>query len=364
MQTKVYHSDCEPNARFTTLLGKCKPHIEMVEYQQVGQFIGRQYFAASTVNYTAVTMKRSLELVGANGGVQIHAGGTNQPPSYDIFADIMNNHCIYAWRELTWNINVNLDSMWHEWATKTFGAAAAPAMVRFMRASEDACTWCWCPLGHGSATNSDFAGTIARREVLLRYTNRYYLPEFAAYLEPTVENIGRMAKQQADCMAKIAEMAAAFDEAKPHLTPDQVAEINTRFDWFRHFAICNTTLDLSLWRYRYLRALAAKETTDPKQMKELAAAWDTVEAEAPKLFQFDPAQKVSCYRVPLGQVERKPTLGNPHSLMHELYTQSLAFVEQSVGPDYLPKDWLRGPQPVMDVPTERLRPRNAAKQPV
>ena len=58
-----------------------------------------------------------------------------------------------------------------------------------------------------------------------------------------------------------------------------------RFDWFRHFAICNTTLDVSLWRFRYLRALAAKLTTDPKQMKELAAAYDLIEAEAPKLFQ-------------------------------------------------------------------------------
>ena len=61
----------------------------------------------------------------------------------------------------------------------------------------------------------------------------------------------------------------------------------TRFDWFRHFAICNTTLDVSLWRFRYLRALAAKLTTDPKQMKELAAAYDLIEAEAPKLFQYD-----------------------------------------------------------------------------
>jgi len=44
----------------------------------VRQFIGRQYFPASTVNYTAATMKEALELVGAQGGVQMHAGGTNQ----------------------------------------------------------------------------------------------------------------------------------------------------------------------------------------------------------------------------------------------------------------------------------------------
>ena len=311
MQTKVYHSDCEPNARFTTLLGKCKPHIEIVEYQQVGQLIGRQYFPASTVNYTAATMKRSLPLVGPNGGVEIYAGGTAQPASFDIFADIVNNHCVYFWHELSWNVNADLAGLWLEWATNIYGAAAAPAIVKFMRASEDACTWCWSPLGHGSSTNADFAGNIARREVLLRYTNRNYLPEYAAYLEPTKENIDRMVKQKDDCMKQLDEMEAALETAKPHLAPAQADELETRFDWFRHFATCNTTLDLSLWRFRYLRALAAKLTTDPEQMKELAAAYDLVEAEAPKLFKFDPSQKFSCYRVTMGELGRGPNLGNP-----------------------------------------------------
>jgi hypothetical protein len=356
MQTKVYHSDCEPNARFTTLLGKCKPHIEMVEYQQVGQFIGRQYFPASTVNYTAATMKKALDLVGANGGVQIHAGGTNQPESFDIFADILNSNCIYAWRELTWNINVDLATMWHEWAVSVYGEAAAPSMVRFLRASEDACTWCWCPLGHGSSTNADFAGNIARREVLLRYTNRYYLPEYAAYLEPTAENVHRMEKQKADCLAKIDEMKTALDAARPHLTEAHATEVTTRFEWFRHFAICNTTLDVSLWRFRYLRGLAAKLTTDPKQMQELAAAWDLIETEAPKLFQYDKAQKLSMYRVPLGELQRPPALGNPRSLMHDIYTESLRYVLESVGVEYLPQEWMRGTMPSMNVPTEQLNP--------
>lgn len=356
MQTKIYHSDCEPNARFTTLLGKCKPHIEMVEYQQSGQFIGRQYFPASTVNYTATTMKKALELVGAQGGVQISPGGESQPPQFDVFQDILNNDCIYAWRELTWNINVNLDTMWHEWAAQTFGEAAAPAMVKFVRASEDACTLCWCPLGHGSSTNGDFAGTIARREVLLRYTNRYYLPEYAAYLEPSLENVTKMEKQKADCLGKLDEMAAAFTVAKPHLSPEQSAEVELRLDWFRHFAICNTTLDVSLWRFRYLRGLAAKLTTDPKQMKELAAAYDLIEAEAPKLFQYDKAQKISMYRVPLGEISRPPALGNPRSLMHQLYTESLRCVLESVGADYLPQEWMRGAMPAMDVPASQANP--------
>jgi hypothetical protein len=351
MQTKVYHSDCEPNARFTTLLGKCAPHTEMVEYQQVGQFIGRQYFPASTVNYTATTMQRALKLVGATGGVQIDARGTSQPESFDLLADIVNGHCIYAWRELSWDVNADLGRMWLDWATAIYGAAAAPAIVTFMRASEDACTWCWSPLGHGSSTNADFAGNIARREVLLRYTNRNYLPEYAAYLEPTLENIDRIAKEKAGCRKRLDEMATALEVARPHLTAEQAAELTTRFDWFRHFALCNITLDESLWRFRYLRALAAKLTTDPQQMKELAVAYDLVEAEAQKLFQFDKAQKLSCYRVPLGEIGRAPALGNPRSLMHEIYSQSLAFVLESVGPDYIPAEWVRS-QPQMNVPTE------------
>jgi hypothetical protein len=222
-------------------------------------------------------------------------------------------------------------------------------MVKLVRASEDAATWCWCPLGHGSATNGDFAGTIARREVLLRYTNRYYLPEYAAYLEPTLENVTKMEKQKADCLGKLDEMAAAFAEAKPHLSPEQAAEVELRLAWFRHFAVCNTTLDVSLWRFRYLRGLAAKLTTDPKQMKELAEAYDIIEAEQPKLFQYDKAQKISMYRVPLGEIGRPPALGNPRSLMHEIYAQSLAFVQESVGVDYLPKEWIRGSAPRMNV---------------
>ena len=354
IQTKVYHSDCEPNGRFSTLLGHCAPHTEMVEYQMVGQFIGRQFFPASTVNYTAATMQRALKLIGPHGGVQIDPGGTSQLPSFDLVTDIVNGHCIYAWRELSWNVNVDINRMWLDWATAIYGLAAAPEIVKFMRASEDACTWCWSPLGHGSSTNADFAGSVARREVLLRYTNRYYLPEYAVYLEPTLENIDRMVKQQADCMKRLDEMASALASARPHLTEAQAAELTTRLDWFRHFAICNTTLDVSLWRFRYLRALAAKLTTDPKQMKELAVAYDLVEAEAQKLFQFDPAQKLSCYRMPLGEIGRAPNLGNPRSLMHDIYNQSLTFVLESVGPDYLPAEWIRS-HPQMNVPTETRR---------
>jgi len=340
MQTKIYHSDCEPNSRFSTLLGHCAPHTEIVEYQITGQTLGRHYFPTSTVEFTARTLLRSLGLVGEKGGVHIDAGATMQA-NYDVFSDILNNANLYAWRQLTWNVTANLDHVWLVWATSIYGASAAPAIRAFMRASEEALYLCFSPLGHGSSTNSDFADTIARRETLLRYTNRYYLPEYSVYLEPTLENIERLAKEKFTCLKHIDYMAVALDTARSHLTPVQAVELTTRLDWLRHFAICNVTLDLSLWRFRYLRALAANRTTDPAQMKEQCAAYDLIEAETSKLFAFEPALQFSCYKVPLGQLHTTPTLGDPRTLMHQLYDESLTLVLDSVGPDYLPAAWIR-----------------------
>ena len=47
------------------------------------------------------------------------------------------------------------------------------------------------------------------------------------------------------------------------------------------------------------------------------------------------------YRVLLGQTGRPPALGNPRSLMHDIYDQWLKFVLESVGPDYLPAEWVK-----------------------
>jgi len=115
------------------------------------------------------------------------------------------------------------------------------------------------------------------------------------------------------------------------------------------------TLDESLWRFRYLRAQAAMLTTDPAELKPLAEAWDRVEKHAPMLFRYDPAQTFTCYDVPLGKLIRKPDLGTPLPLMHEIYAQSLRFMEESVGPDYLPPDLIRT-QVSMNVPTEMEHP--------
>jgi len=355
IQTKVYHSDCEPDPRFSTLLGHCKPHPEIVEYQMVGQTIGRHYFPAATVAYTAWTMKKAHELIGADGGAEITPGGTNQS-NYDMYADLLNSVDIFAWRELTWNLNANVAQIYSDWAAQMYSPQAAPHMAKAMLLSEEAANLCWSPLGQGSSTNSDFANDIERRETLLRYTNRYYLPEYAKFLEPTKENIARIVAEKQKCLAGIDAMFAELEAAKPHLSEAQVAEIATRFDWFREFAICNTALDVSLWRFRYLRAQAAMLTTDPAEIKPLAEAFDAVTQHAPKLFHYDPAQKFTCYDVPLGQLRTKPNLGSPLRLMHEIYTKSLAFMEASVGPDYLPKEFIRA-EVEINIPTESERQR-------
>jgi len=64
IQTKVYYSDCQPDARFSPLLGQAKPHTEIAEYQIAGQTVGRFYFPASSVDYNAWTMSKAHELVG------------------------------------------------------------------------------------------------------------------------------------------------------------------------------------------------------------------------------------------------------------------------------------------------------------
>lgn len=340
LQTKVYHSDCEPDARMSTLIGTVAPHTEVVEYQVQGQFTGRFYFPASMVDYMVSTMKKSLELIGPDAGVEIGPGGTMQS-NYSVFDDILNSINVYAWRELSWNVNADVNEVWSDWALPIYGEKAAPHMTRALKLSEEVARKTFSPLGFGSSTNSDFAGNIARRETLLRYTNRYYLPDYAKFLEPTKDNITRVAQEKAECRAAIDEMFRELEQARPNLTKEQAAELSTRFDWLREFSLVNTTLDESLWRFRYLRAQAAMLTTDPEQMKYLAQAYDIVTEHQKRLFQFNPALKFSCYNTTLGQLRTHPALGNPVPLMKELYDKSKAFVEESTGPDYLPPEWRR-----------------------
>lgn len=340
IQTKVYNADCQPDPPFSPLIGQAKPHTEIAEYQISGQTIGRFYFPASTVDYDTWTMKKAHELVGTQGGVNVFPGGTHQS-NYSVFDDIANSINLYAWREVSWNVNADINKIWTDWAVPIYGARAAPHIVRALRLSEEAVYRTFSTLGMGSETNSGFAGNIERRETLLKYTNRYYLPEYARFLEPNEENIRRVSEEKEANMRRIEEMFAELERAKPDMKPEQYQELKTRFDWLKEYATCANYLDESLWRYRYLRYLASKETTDPEQLKYISAAYDGVKEHEKKLFRYDPAQKFSCYDTTLGHLRVKPSLGSPLPLIKELYEKSRQLIETIVGPDYLPAEWRR-----------------------
>lgn len=340
LQTKVYNSDCQPDAPFSPLLGHEQPHTEIAEYQITGQTTGRFYFPASTVAHTDWTIKKSLALIGHDGGVSIFPGGTDQS-DYSEFDDILNSINLYAWRQLSWNVNDDVNQIWLDWATHIYGPQAAPHVIKALQLSEDAVNHLFSTLGMGSGTESGIPHTIAQREVLLKYTNRYYLPDYSQFLLPTKENIQRVIDEKNQCLADIDEMVNQLDLAKPYLTPAQASELDTRFDWLRQFAIVNSNLEESLWRYRYLRYAASMLTTDPGQMKYLAQSYDAIQQHGRMMFRFEATQKLSCYDVPMGELERYPSLGNPVPLMNELYHDSETLVESETGPDYLPKEWLR-----------------------
>ena len=341
IQTKVYQADCQPDPPFSELLGGAAPHQEMAEYQITGQTTGRFFLPASTVDYTAWTMKRSHGLVGSSGGVSLFPGGTKNP-HYDLFADIINGINARAWRELSWDPDAKVDDIWLEWARPIFGSNAAPAVVRALRRSESVINRLFSALGLGNDTNSGFAATIARRETLLKYTNRYYRPEGQAALEPTLANVDRIIAEKEDCLRQIAVMKKDIDEAAPDLGPTQLAELRTRLDWLEEIAQVERYLDESLWRYRYLRHEAEMFTTDPGQMAYLAKAYNEVREHYRLLFRFDPNQRFSCYDVELGRLPARPSLGSPLPLMNELYQSSLALVQQTLGPESVPPQWQRG----------------------
>lgn len=359
LQTKVYDSDCEPAPRFSPLIGGVKPHTQIAEWQIIGQTRGRFYFPASSVNFTAMSMKKSLDLIGPSGGVSLGYGATHQT-NYSLPDDIVNGINLYAARELSWNVNADVEELWSNWAVPIYGEQAAPQIIKALQLSEDAVNLTFSVLGLGSSTNSDFDGDIARKETLLRYTNRYYLPEFAKYLEPTKENIELVIAEKQKCRNGIDQMFQELNLARRHLTPAQTQELDTRFNWLKEFSICREHLDISLWRYRYLRHLASMLTTDPEQMKYLAESYDQIHAHAKLLFQSTLDQKFSCYGVTLGELPLQPSraMGNPIPLMNELYERSRLCVEESTGPDYLPAEWRREPVPAEAPPeTARQSPR-------
>lgn len=333
LQTKVYFSDCFPNARFNTLIGKTGKHPQIVEYQIVGQTTGRYYLPAANVENTEETMERAYRLIGSNGGVCAFWGGTSQV-HYNLFKDIVNGINIYAWREYSWDPKTNPDKIWMSWAVPIYGEKAAPYIVTALKLSETVVDNLFSTLGLGYDTNSNFPSTIYRREVLLMYTNRYYLPKYRAYLKPTLENVERVKKEKNQVLRDIDEMFVYLRKAEPFLTPDKYEELQTRFNWLRYVAIENKETEVSYWRFRYLRYLYSIRSADTAQLAKIAASYKTVVQYSDSLFQFDKDEKFSCYDLPLGEINKIRTigLGSPIPLMREIYEKSKYYTEEITGP--------------------------------
>lgn len=335
LQTKVYLSDCFPDARFNTLIGKTGKHPQIIEYQLVGQTTGHYYFPATNVNHTYETLRKAHQLVGSNGGTSTFWGGTFQV-HYNLMNDIVNGINLYAWRQFSWNLNANPQKVWMNWAEPIYGKKAAPYIIKALQLSEPVVDKLFSTLGLGYDTNSGFPGTIYRREVLLMYTNRTYLPEYQKFLKPTLKNVQRVITVKDEALKDIGEMFNDLAMAKPYLTHDQYEELHTRFEWLRYEAIENKESEVSYWRFRYLRYLYSIRSADPSQLLKIKAAYQKVVQYRDSLFQYNKNEKFSCYDLPLGKISqiRHIGLGNPVPLMKEIYEKSKQYTIEITGPDY------------------------------
>ncbi|MGH2645847.1 MAG: hypothetical protein ACRDE2_17985, partial [Chitinophagaceae bacterium] len=308
LQTKAYMSDCFPAARNNTLIGKAGNHPQIIEYQMTGQTTGLYYLPAANVEYTDSTIKRAYKLIGKNGGTNVFYGGTRQV-HYNLFDDMANSINLYAWKELSWDVNTNIQQIWQAWAIPIYGENAAPYIIKALQLSEPATNKIFSTLGFGWDTNSGFPGTINRREVLLTYTNRFYLPEYQQYLFPNKENIQRVINEKNSALQEIDSMFMYLNEAKPYLSASQYEELHTRFTWLKYVGIENKELEVSYWRFRYLRYLYSLRTTDTTQMHAISEAMRKVTYYRDSLFQYNPDQQFSCYGLPLGKINRMRHIG-------------------------------------------------------
>ncbi|HEX5552354.1 MAG TPA: hypothetical protein VFX43_03820 [Chitinophagaceae bacterium] len=334
LQTKSYMSDCFPAARNNTLIGHAGDHPQIIEYQMTGQTTGLYYLPAVNVAYTDSTLRRARKLLGKNGGTNLFYGGTRQP-DYHLFDDIANSINVFAWKELSWNVNADVGKIWQAWAVPIYGEKAAPYVISALRLSEPVVNKVFSTLGFGWDTNSGFPGTLYRREVLLMYTNRFYLPQYRQYLIPDKKNIVRVTREKNNALKEIDSMFLYLSLAKPYLKPAQYKELHIRFDWLRYVALENKALEVGYWRFRYLRYLYGLRTTDTTEMNAITRAMDTVRYYRDSLFQYDPALQFSGYGVPLDSINRmrRIGLGNPVALMKDIYTASKKYETEILGPD-------------------------------
>jgi hypothetical protein len=207
-------------------------------------------------------------------------------------------------------------------------------VIAALKLSEPVIDHLFTTLGFGWDTNSGFPGDIDRREVLLTYTNRFYLPEYRPFLEPTLDNVARVAAEKDTALARIDTMFTELERARPDLAAAQYDELRTRFDWLRAFARVDRELEVSYWRFRYLRHLHEMRDTDPAQLALVAEARDRLHSEAADLFRHRDDQRFSGWEVPLGEVARarRIGLGSPEPLMKQIYEESRGFTEEITGP--------------------------------
>lgn len=260
-QTKVYNADCQPDPPFSALL-QVAPRREIAEWQITGQTVGLQYLPASVVDQTARQFGRVKRLVSPEGGVMLYAGAYKRD-GYAALSDDLNSVNIHVWRQLSWNPDDDVEALWREWAVARHGAKAE-AVIAAMKSSERASVAAFSPLGLGAPTESFFANSAERRESLLRYTNRFFLPEGVAALAPTKENIARV----------VAEKDAALAQLKGD---------GERFGWLNAQLEVSRALDGALWRYFYLRELVKRGGSDAAVLAEIDADFEAVKRRREQL---------------------------------------------------------------------------------
>ena len=275
-QTKVYNADCQPDPPFSALL-PVAPRREIAEWQITGQTVGLQYLPASVVEQTTRQMRRVAEIISPEGGVMLYAGAYKRGDGYLALSDDLNSVNIHVWRQLSWNPHDDVEMLWREWAVPRHGADAEK-VIAAMKASEQATVAAFSPLGLGAPTESFFARTAERRESLLRYTNRYFLPEGRAALAPTRENIARVIAEKDAAIAEIDRVLSVG-----RVVPTRRGGLGTdrptseeRFGWLRAQLLVSRALDGALWRYFHLRACAKNGLTDAEDISGINADFETV----------------------------------------------------------------------------------------
>ena len=290
-QTKVYNADCQPDPPFSALL-EAAPRRDIAEWQITGQTVGLQYLPASVVDQTVRQFRRVAKIVPPDGGVMLYAGAYRRGDGYAALSDDLNSVNIHVWRQLSWNPSDDVEALWREWAVPRHGVDAERAIAA-MKSSERATVAAFSPLGLGAPTESAFANSTDRRESLLRYTNRHFLPEGKAALEPTMANVARVVAEKDDALA-------------------QLKGEGERFEWLRAHLLATRALDGALWRYFYLRELAKSGKTD-------AAVLGEIEDDLSEIRKLS-RKRATC-----------PHLGSPVPLMRDIRQKAAALAPAAHG---------------------------------